>query len=115
MLKEPPPLNVPPPEIEPVARVPVEKLREPRALPFAEVAEKEPHAKLVSCDPFEAIVDVPIVPNPFVPVMPVIAIVPVSLVVVIVSAHAAIGNVSASKARITTTRLMLIPPRFCLN
>jgi hypothetical protein len=110
MLKEPPPLKVPPPETEPVARAPVEKLREPREFPFPEVAENEPHVKLVSCDPVEVIVEVPIVPNPFVPVMPVIAIVPVWLLVVIVSARAAIGNASSSKARNTTTRLMLIPP-----
>ncbi len=57
-------MNVPPPETEPVARVPVEKLREPREPPFAEVAYIVPHVKLVSCDPFEVIVDEPIVPNP---------------------------------------------------
>ena len=45
-----------------------------------------PHVKLVSSNPFEVIVDEPIVPNP--PLGSVIAMVPVWLVVTIVSAHA---------------------------
>jgi hypothetical protein len=107
MSKEPPPANVPPPETDPVARAPVAKLTLPRALPFPEVAEKEPQLKLVSSDPFELMTDVPMVPSPFVSGIPEIAIVPVWLVVVIVSAHAAMGNANASKARTTTTRLIM--------
>jgi hypothetical protein len=68
--------------------------------------------KLVSCDPFELMTDVPMVPSPFVPDIPEMPMVPVWLVVVIESAHAAIGNASASKARTTTTLLILIPRKF---
>jgi hypothetical protein len=110
MLKKPPPAKIPPPETDPDDKAPVVKLTEPKPVPFVEDAEKPPNAKSVNCDPLELIVDIPIVPNP--PLGSVIAIVPVWLVVVIVSAHVAIGNASASEARTPTTRLMFIVSNF---
>jgi hypothetical protein len=112
MLKEPPPAKIPPPETDPEDKAPVVKLTEPRSVPFADDAEKLPNEKFVACDPFELIVDVPTVPSPAVPDIPETAIVPVWLVVETVSAHAAIGNTSASRAITLTTRLMFIPSSF---
>ncbi len=61
-------------------------------------------------------VEAPMVPSPLVPDIPEIAMVPVWLVDVIVSAHAAIGNASASTASNTTTLLMCESlPKFCFS
>src|SRR5580658_8026082 len=64
----------------------------------------------MSSDPAELMVDAPIVPNPPVPAISEIAIVPYSLTRVMPSAQAAIGNATASNASTAITHFMLFVP-----
>lgn len=97
--------NVPPADIEPLARAPVEKLTEPKECPLGAVMLM----KLASCDPVELITDEPIVPAPAVPAIPEIEMEPNWLVRSMPSAQAVIGTANASIAKITTR--LITPPR----